>query len=115
MSQELASGVSIFLKKKGSKEELVSGSVPKNRKKNFSVMFFISSIFCVVSPVSKTADSILGSPSMNGGVEKPFVAVTKMEPLDSRLFPGKIFLLGEDLRESLFQLSFSFKQVERAS
>lgn len=38
---------------------------------------------CVVSPVSKTADSILGSPSMNGGVEKPFVAVTKMEPLDS--------------------------------
>lgn len=26
---------------------------------------------------------MMGSPSMNGGVEKPFVAVTKMEPLDS--------------------------------
>jgi len=26
---------------------------------------------------SKTADSMMGSPSMNGGVEKPFVAVTK--------------------------------------
>ena len=29
---------------------------------------------------SKTADSMMGSPSMNGGVEKPFVAVTKSSP-----------------------------------
>lgn len=35
---------------------------------------------------------MMGSPSMNGGVEKPFVAVTKMEPLDStgqNLPPGR--------------------------